>query len=174
MVSRSVVSDSSWPHRLHHRLPEFAQTHVHHVGDATQLSHPLSSPSPPAFNLSQHQGLFQSQFFTSGGQRTGASASATVLPVNIQDWFPSGWTGWISLQSKGLSSTIMWKHQFFGTQPSLQFSSHMRTWLLEKPWLWPNGLSSAQGCLCILICCLGLSPPLQYSCLENAMDGGAW
>ena len=89
---------------VHQQLPEFTQTHVHGVSDAIQPSHPLSSPSPPALNLSQHQGLFQmSQLFTSGGQSIGLSASASVLPMNIQDWFSLGWTGWISLQSKGLS-----------------------------------------------------------------------
>ena len=70
--------------------------------DAIQPSHPLSSPSPPAFNRSQHQGLFQ--VFISRGQSTGASASASVLPMNIQNRFPLGWTGWISLQSRGLLS----------------------------------------------------------------------
>ena len=88
---------------VHQQLPEFTQTHVHRVGDAIQPSHPLLSPSPPTFNLSQHHGLFQSQFFSSGGQSIGASASASLLPMNIQDWFPLGWTGWISLLSKGLS-----------------------------------------------------------------------
>ena len=89
---------------VHHQLPEFTQTHVHWVSDAIQPSHPLSSPSPPAFNLSQHQDLFKwVHFFTSGGQSIGVSASASVLPMNIQDWFPLGWTGWVSLQSKGLS-----------------------------------------------------------------------
>ena len=71
---------------VHHQLPEFTQTHVHRVGEAIQLSHPLSSPSPPAFSLSQHQWLFPlNQFFTSGGQIIEASASASDLPVNIQD-----------------------------------------------------------------------------------------
>ena len=128
---RSVVSDPLWPHELqhtslpvHHQLLEFTQTHVHWVGDATQPSHPLSSPSPPAFNLSQHQGSFQtSQFFTSGGQSIGLSASTSVLPMNTQDWFPLGWSGWISLQSKGLSrvfsNTTVQNHQFFGIQVSL-------------------------------------------------------
>ena len=78
-----------------------------------------------------------SQLFTSGGQSVGASASAIVLPMIIQSWFPLGLTGLISLQSKGLSrffsSTTVRKHQFFGTQPSLWSSSHIRTWLLEKP-----------------------------------------
>ena len=111
-------------------LPEFAQTHVHLFGDAIQPSHPLSPLFSPALNRSQHEGLFQyvgsfpvSQFFASGGQSIGASASASVLPMNIQSWFPSGWTGWISLQSKGLSklcsSTTVEKHQFFSAQLSL-------------------------------------------------------
>ena len=70
---------------VHHQLPELTQTHVHLVGDAIQLSHPLSSPSPPAFNLSQHQGIFlMSLFFTSGGQSIEASASASVITINIQ------------------------------------------------------------------------------------------
>ena len=70
---------------VHHQLLEFTQTHVHRVGDIIQPSHPLSSPSPPAFNLSQHQSFPRSQFFTSGGQNIGASPSASVLPMNIQD-----------------------------------------------------------------------------------------
>ena len=100
---------------LHHLL-ELAQTHVHWVGDAIQPSYPLSFPSPPAFYLSQHQGLFK--WVSSSyprGQSIGASAS--VLPMNIQDWFPLGWTGWISLQSKGFSTVFsnntVQKYQFF-------------------------------------------------------------
>ena len=81
-----------------------------------------------------------SQFFTSGGQSIGDSASVSVLPMNIQDWFPLGWTGWISLLSKILSrvfsNTTVQKHQFFGALPSLWSSSHSHTWLLEKPWPW--------------------------------------
>ena len=84
---------------IHHQLPEFTQTHVHCVGDAIQPSHPLSSPSLPALKLSQHQGLFK---WALGGQSIAVSASASVLPMNIQDCFPLGWTGWISLQFKGL------------------------------------------------------------------------
>ena len=87
---------------VHNQLPEFVQIHVHQVGEAIQPSHPLSSPSPPAFNLSQHQGLIQSYLFASGAQRIGTPALASVLLMNIQDFFPLGWTGWISLQSKGL------------------------------------------------------------------------
>ena len=77
------------------------------------------------------------QLFASGGQSIGVSASKSVLPMNTQDWSPLGWTGWISLQSKGLSrvfsNTTVQKHQFFGTQLSLQSNSHIHTWLLEKP-----------------------------------------
>ena len=78
-----------------------------------------------------------SQFFASGGQSIGTSASPSVLPMNIQDWFPLGWTGWVSLQSKGLSrvfsNTTVQKHIFFSAQLSLWSSSHIHTWLLEKP-----------------------------------------
>ena len=106
-----------------HHLPESAQTHVHWISYAIQPSCLLSSPSPPTFNLSQHQGPFLvSWLFASGGQSIGSSASASVLLMNIQGWVPLGWTGWISLQSKGLSGvfscTTVWKHQFFGAQPS--------------------------------------------------------
>ena len=102
---------------VHHQLQELVQTHVHWVSDAIRPSLPLSSSSPPAFNLSQHQGLFQ---WVSSSHKVdkilGASASTSVLPVNIQDWFPLGWTGLISLQSKGLSrvfsSTTVQKHLF--------------------------------------------------------------
>ena len=125
---------------LYH-LPELAQTHVHCVGDAIQPSHPLSSPSPPALNLSQHQGLFQwVSSLHHVAKVLGVSASASVLPMNIQDWFPLGWTGWISLKSKGFSrvfsSTTVQKHQLFGAKISLRSNSHISTWLLEKPWLW--------------------------------------
>ena len=105
---------------VHHQLPEFTQTHVHRVGDTIQPAHHLSSPSPPTFSLSPASGSCPvSQFFTSGGQSIGVSASASVLPMNIQDWSPLGWTGWISLQSRGLSrvfsNTTVQKHQFFYT-----------------------------------------------------------
>ena len=89
---------------VHNQLPEFTQTHVHRVSDAIQPSHPLPSPSPPAPNPSQHQSLFKwVNFFAWGGQSTGGSALASFLPKNSQGWSPSEWTGWISLQSKGLS-----------------------------------------------------------------------
>ena len=102
-----------------------------------------------------------SQFFTSGGQSIGTSASATVLPINIQDWFPLGLTSLISLQSKGLSrvfcNTTVQKHQFFSTQPSLWSTSHIHTWLLEKQQFWLDGSLLANQYLCFLICCLGWS-----------------
>ena len=120
--SCSVLSDSLWPMDcstpglpVHHQLPEFTQTHVHWVGDAIQPLHPLSSPSPPAFNLSQHQGLFK--WVRSSHQ------VAKVLEFQFWhqffQWTPRTellvWSGWISLQSKGLSrvfsSTTVQKHQ---------------------------------------------------------------
>ena len=145
LFSHSVVSNSLWSMDcstpgfpvLHH-LQELAQTHVHWVRDAIQPSHPLSSPSPPAFYLSQHQGLFQwvDSLHQVAKVLIGTSASASVLPINIQGWFPLGLTGLTSLQSKGLSrvfsNTTVQKHQFFGAQPFLRSSSHIHTWLLEK------------------------------------------
>ena len=102
--SHSVVSDSLRRHEsqqpvlpVHHQLPEFTQTHVHRVSDAIQPSHPLSSPSPPAPNPSQHQSFPMSQLFAWGGQSTGVSASASFPPKKFQGWSPSEWTGWISL-----------------------------------------------------------------------------
>ena len=120
---------------VHHQLLEFTPTHVRWVGDAIQPSYPLSSAFPPATNPSQHQSLFQ--LFAWGSQSIGVSASASVLPVNTHDWSPLGRTGWISLQSKGLSrvffNTTVQKHQFFGSQHSSQSNSHIHTWPLEKP-----------------------------------------
>ena len=136
MVQTSVqmtVSNSLRSHGLQHARPPcpsptpgVTQTHVHQVSDAIQPSHPLS-PSPPAFNLSQHQGLFQCQFFASSGQNIGVSALESVLPMNIQDLFPLGWTGWIPLLSKGLLrvfNTTVQGHQFFDTQLCSQSNSH--------------------------------------------------
>ena len=108
---------------VHHHLPEFIQTHVHRVRDAIQPSHPLSSPSPPTPNHPPASDSFpMSQLFTRGGQSTGVSALASFLPKKSQGWSPSGWTSWISSQSKGLSrvfsNTTVQKHQFFGAQLS--------------------------------------------------------
>ena len=143
--SCSVVSNSLWPHGLQHaRLPCPSPT----LG-ACSNSCPLSQwcHSTVSFSVVPFSSCLQffpasrsspmSQFFAIGGQNIGVSASASVLPMNIQDWFPLGWTGWISLQSKGLSrvfsNTTVQKHQFFGAQLSLWSNSHIRTWLLEKP-----------------------------------------
>ena len=139
---------------LLHQLPESTQTHVHWVGDANQSSRPLSSHHPPAFDLFQHQGLFKQ--INSLHQ----VAKASVLQW-IQDWFPLESTGWISLQSKGLSRVFSkhssQKHQFFDAQLSLWSNSHVHTWLLEKPKLWLDGTLLAKSCLCFLICCLDWS-----------------
>ena len=111
---------------------------IHRVGDAIQPSLPSVVPFPSCLKSFPASGSFQmSQFFVSTGQSIAASASVSSLPVNIQDWFPLGLTGFISLQSKGLSrvfsNTTVQKHQFFGTQPSLWPNSHIHTWLLKKP-----------------------------------------
>ena len=110
---------------VHHQLPKCTQTHVHWVSDAIHPSYPLSSPSPPAFNLSQHQSLFQ-WVFASCGQSIGVWASASVLLMNIQDWLPLGLTGWISLQGTVKSllqyhsskASILWCSAFFMVQLS--------------------------------------------------------
>ena len=112
-----------------HYLPEFAYTHVRWVGDAIQSSPPLLSPSPPAFHLSQHQGLFKWVSSSRQVAKVWVSASASVLPMNIQDWFPLEWTGWISLQSKGLKSLLQHHNSvvYFGTIISLlSFSLFMK------------------------------------------------
>ena len=123
---------------VHHQLPEFTQTHVHWVNDAIQPSHPLSSPSPPdPQSLPASESLPMSHLFAWGGQSTGVSALASLLPKKSQGRSPSEWTGWISLRSKGLSrvfsNTTVQKHQFFGAQPSSQSNSHIHTWPQEKP-----------------------------------------
>ena len=109
---------------VHHQLPELNQTHVYQVGDAIQPSHPLSYPSPPAFNISQHQGLFK--WVSSLHQMAKVlefQLQHQSFPLNIQDWFPLGLTGWVSLHSKYLSrvfsNTTGQRHQFFSAQLSL-------------------------------------------------------
>ena len=141
--SRSVVSDSLWPHGLQYiRLPCPSPTPraCSNSSPSSRWCHPtIPSPVIPFFCLQSFpaSGAFlSSQFFASGGQCIGVSASASVLPVKIQDWFPLGLTGLNSFQSKGLSrlfsnSTVQ-KLEFFGVQLSLWFNSHIDTWLLEK------------------------------------------
>ena len=129
--SRSIVSDSLWSHGLEHARPPCPPPTPIVYSKSSPLSqwcHPTISSSVVPFSSCLQSfpasGSFpMSQFFESGGQSIGVSSSASVLPMNIQDWFPLGWTGWISLQSKGLSrvfsNTTVQKHQFFGTQLSL-------------------------------------------------------
>ena len=163
------MSDSLWPHGLQHaRLPypspsplsspKFMSIESVMLSNHLILCRPLSSctqsfPVPGYFPMSQ--------LFTSGGQSTAASALAFVLPMNIQGWFPLGLAGLISLLSKGLSgvfsSTTVWKHQFFSTQPSLWSISHICTWLLKKLQLYLCRPLSTKRCLCFLICCLGFT-----------------
>ena len=97
---------------VRHQLLEFTQTHVRWVGDAIQPSHPLSSPSPPALNLSQHQSFPMSQLFASGGQSIGVSVSTSVLPINTQDWSPLEWTG--TYTQKGWKYSHSWSSTLKG------------------------------------------------------------
>ena len=140
--SCSVMSDSLRPHGMQHtRLPCPSPTPgaCSNSCPLSQWCHPTISSSVFPFSSCLQSFLLSgsfpmSQFFTWGGQNIGASAS--VLPMNIQDWFPLGLTGWISFQSKGLSrvfsNTTEWKHHFLGIQSSLWSNSHIHTWLLEK------------------------------------------
>ena len=147
--SCSVVSDSLWPHGLQHARSPFPSPTPRVYSNSCPLSQwchrtilssvILLSSCPQSFPASWS--FLMSQFFASGGQSIGVSASS-VLPMNIQDWFPLGWTGWIwtswiSLLSKGLprvfSNTTVQKHQFFSTQLSSQSNSRIHTWPLEKP-----------------------------------------
>ena len=95
---------------IHHQLPELVHTHIHQVSDAIQPSHPLSSPSPPVLNLSQHKGLFQCQFFASSGQNIGVSASASVLPMNYSGLisFRMDWLDFLVVQ--GILKSLLQHH----------------------------------------------------------------
>ena len=143
--SHSVVSNSLWHHELQHTRPPCpSPTPGVHPNSwaSSRWCHPAISSSvvpfsscPQSFPVS---GSFQmSQLFTSGGQNTGVSASTSGALMNTQDWSPLEWTGWISLQAKGLarvfSNTTVQSHQFFSGQLSSQSNSHIHTWLLEKP-----------------------------------------
>ena len=154
--SRSVVSDSLRPHEPQHSRPPCPSPSPRVPPNPCPLSrwsHPAISscvvpfaPCPWSFPAS---GSFQmSQLFASGGQSIGVSASTSVLPMNTQGWSPLGWTGWISLQSKGLlrvfSNTTVQKHQFFGAHLSSQSNSHIHTWPLKKPYIWLDGLLLAK------------------------------
>ena len=143
--SCSVVSNSLRLHGLQHaRLPcpSPAPGAYSNSCPLNWWCHPTISSSVVPFSSRLQSfpgsGSFQmSQFFATGGRNIRVSASASGLPMNIQDWFPLGWTGWISLLSKGLSrvfsNTMVQKHQFFGSKLSSQFNSHIHMWPLEKP-----------------------------------------
>ena len=149
--SRSVVSDSLRPHEPQHaRAPCPSPTPGVHPNQcpSSRWCHPTISSSDVHFSSCPHSfpasvSFQMSQLFASGGQSIGVSASTSVLPVNTQDWYHLGCTGWISLQSKGLSrvfsNTAVQKHQFFGAQLSSQSNSHIHTWPLEKPKPWIDG-----------------------------------
>ena len=140
--SRSVVSDSLWPHARQASLSIINSQSVLKL-----ISIELVMPSnhlilcPPLLLLPSIFPIIRvfpmSQFFPSGGQSIGVLVSASVLPMNVQDWFPLGLTGWISLQSKGLSrvfsNTTVQKHQFFSAQLTLWYNPHVHTWPLENP-----------------------------------------
>ena len=153
MLGHSVISDSWWPHGLQHTRPPCPSPTSGVYSNSCPLSrdainhlilcNPLQSfPASGSFQMSQ--------FFTSGGRSIGVSASTSVLPVNIQDLFPLGLTGWISLQSKGFSrvfsNTTVQNHQFFSTQLSLWSNSHIHTWLLD-PYM--MSYNSPQGLITI-------------------------
>ena len=144
--SHSVVSDSLWPCESQQARPPCPSptpgVHSNSCPSSWWCHPSISSsvvvPSSSCPQSLQASGSFPvSQLFIWGGQIIGDSALASVLVMNTQDWSPLGWTGWISLQSKGLprvfSNTTVQKHQFFGAQPSSQSNSHIHTWLLEKP-----------------------------------------
>ena len=144
-LSRSVVSDSLRPHELQHPRPPCPSSSpgVHsNSRPSSRWCHPAISSSVVPFSscpqsLPASESFPVTQLFAWGGQSTGVSALASFLPNNTQGWSPSEWTGWISLQPKGLSgvfsNTTVQKHQFFGAQPSSQSNSHIHTWPLEKP-----------------------------------------
>ena len=143
--SRSVVSDSLRHHESQHARPPCPSPTPGVHSDSRPLSqwcHPAISFSVVPFSscpqsLPASESFPMSQLFAWGGQSTGVSALASLPPKKSQGWSPSEWTGWISLQSKGLSrvfsNTTVQKHQFFVTQLSSQSNSHIHTWPLEKP-----------------------------------------
>ena len=143
------MSNSLRPHGLQHtRLPCPSATPgaCSNSCPSSRWCHPTISSSVVPFSSCLQSfptsGKWVSSW-SSGGQNIGVSASTSVLPMNTQDWSPLGWTGWISLQSKGLSrvfsNTTVQKHQFFGAQLSLESNSYIQVWLQEKPYLWLDG-----------------------------------
>ena len=174
--SCSVMSNSLWPHGPQDVRPSCSSPTPGVYSNSCPSSrwcYPITSSSVVSFSsclqLFPAAGSFlMSQFFASGGQSIGVSASGSVLPMNSQVWSPLGWTGWISLQSKGLlrifSNTTVQKHQFFGTQ------------LGCSPWGLEDSDTTEQLHFHFSLSCIGKGNgnPLQCSCLENPRDGGAW
>ena len=145
LFSCSVVSDSLWPHGLQHARPPCPSPSPRACSNSCPLSRwcrPTISSSVTLFSsrlqsFPASESFPVSQLSVSGGQSIRVSALASVLPINAQDWAPLGWTGWVSLQSKGLSrvfsNTTVQKHQFFSAQLSLWSNAPIHTWPLEKP-----------------------------------------
>ena len=153
----SIMSDSVWPHESQHARPPCPSSTPRVYPNSCPLSRwchpaisssvvpfsscpqslPVSASFPMSGKVNSFSNEWKSQLFTWGGLSIGVSASASVLPMNTQDWSPLGWTGWISLQSKGLSrvfsNTTVQKHQLLGAQLSSQSNSHIHTWPPEKP-----------------------------------------
>ena len=179
--SHSVVSDSLRPHEPQHARPLCPSPTLRAFPNSCPLSqwcYPTISSSVVPFSFCPQSfpasGSFQmNQLFASGGQSIGVSALASVLPMNTQDWSPLGWTGWISLQSKGLSrvfsNTTVQKRQFFGAQLSLQSNCHIHTWPLEKPQTWLDGPSFAK--LEVMISTFGLGGNIH---VQSVAPGKKW
>ena len=196
IISYSVMSDSLWPHGLQHARPPYPSSTLGTCSNSRPLSqwcHPTISSSIIPFSshlqsFPKSGSFHMSQLFASGGQSTGVSASALVLPMNIQDWSPLGWTGWISLQSKGLSrvfsnSTIQ-KHQFFRS-----CISGIKQYLSAPNVFWVYWASLVAQMVKNLLANArdpgsvsgsgrypgeGNGYSLQYSNLENSMDRWDW
>ena len=186
---RSVISDSLWPHGLQHaRLPcpSASPGAYSNSCPSGRWCHPTISSSVIPFSSFLQSfpasGTFpMSQFFAWGGPSIGVSVS--VLLVNIQDWFPLRWTGWISLQSKGLSrvfsNTTVQKHQLFSTQISLWSNSYPymmtgKAIALTRRTFFSKVISLLCNMLSRLVTGEGTGNPFQYSCLETPMGRGAW
>ena len=206
--SCSVVSNSLRPHESQHARPPCPSPTPGVHPNSCQLSqwcHPTIASSVVPFSSCPQSfpasGSFQmSQLFASGGQSIGVSASTSVLPLNTQDWSPLGWTGWISLQSKGLSRVFSNHSSYTRTyiytdwelltllvlSPEKAMATHSSTLTYKIPWTEEPGRLQSMGSLrvghdwvtslSLFLSCIGEgnSNPLQCSCLENPRDGGAW